>query len=180
MRALLLSLLLCPAGARAAMDYARFSPPNAGFTLEYPSDWKRQPGLKTVRLRPAGRDGADVRVLVELRPLDKSEPATAKGYEASLSEQQAVKKIEKASDVDVDGRKGRRLSLLETAELKDRYGQKMPGPLKETHVIVPLKKGYLVARIEGIGAAYDRALPEFDRLVSKLALEPSPKAKTKK
>lgn len=179
MKALLAGIILSCAGgsALAALSYSRFAPPNAGFTLEYPSDWKRQPGLKTVRLKPAGRDGADVRVLVELRPLGKSEPADAKAYEASLAEQKAVKKIEASSDVDVDGRKGRRLSLVETAELKDSYGQKMAGPLRETHVIVPLKSGYLVARIEGIGQAYDRALPEFDRLVSKLALEPSPKTR---
>lgn len=171
MKNLLAALLLVPTASWAAIGYAKFTPPGSGFSFEYPSDWKRQPGMETVHLRPAGKEGASVRVAIERRPAGKNEAKTAKDYSAELEKLDGLKKIEKREIVEAGGRKSERLTLIETAELKDSYGQKLPGPKKETHVVVPLKKGYLVLRIEGVGAAYDRALPEFDRIVSKLTLE---------
>lgn len=170
----LIALALCAIRADAAIAYAKHAPQGAGFALEYPSDWKRSPGLETVKLVPPGRDGKNVRVFVERWPLSKSDPKTAQAYVASLEALEPVKKIEKKESLVVDGRTAQRLTLVETVELKGTYGQKLPGPLRETIVVIPLKTGFLVARIEGVGKPYDRALPEFGRLVEKLDLDPSP------
>lgn len=170
-KTLLAAALLLPSCLWAAIGYSRYAPKGAGFSFEYPADWKRQPGLQTVLLKPAGKEGASARVTIERRPLTKGEGMTAKDYVASLEKLEGVKAIQDRKPVEVAGRQAERLALAETADLKDRYGQKLPGPQKEVHVVVPLKRGYLVVKVEGVEPAFSRVLPEFDRIVSKLALE---------
>lgn len=165
----LLAALALPASA--AISYARFAHPRGEFALEYPSDWKRSVGVRTLHLRPKGRAGELVRVSVEQFPLAKSDPKTAAEYTASLLKSaEGLKKVESRAAVKVAGRDAEKIVLIETAELKGKLGTKLPGPMREEVVIVPAEGGYLVLKLTGMGGGLPAARAEFERLVSGVTL----------
>lgn len=172
MRRLLVALafILPAGGALAAIGYSKFSHPKGDYTLEYPSDWKQSYGLQSLRLRPPGRTGSDVRVSIELFPAGKSSPKSIQDYISGLSAETAVKKVGKPAETTVSGLRSYRLEMTETAVLSDKYGP-LPGPLREVHVLVPFEKDrYYVLKIEGLGRSYQKTLPEFERLVKNIKI----------
>lgn len=168
MRSLLLVFAFA-ASAVASIGYSSWRHPHGEYSIEYPSDWKRSLGIHTVSLRPSGRRGGDAKVSVEKHPIDKRSPATAEAYAKELRARAGkVRAIESDAEIPFADGKARRISLKESVELKGQYGEKLAGPLRELHLIIPRKSGFYVLKLEALGAEYDKALPEFDRLVQSL------------
>ena len=173
MKAAVLTLtLLFPAGTvLGAIGYAKFSHPKGDYVLEFPSNWKQSYGLQSLGLRPRGRSGSDVRISVERFPAGKGSPESAEKYiKEILKPVGVVKKLDARANTVVSGRASQRVALSETVVLKGKFGP-IPGPMREIHVVVPIKKnGYYVLKIEGLGRTYQQALPEFERLVQHIKI----------
>ena len=168
MRPLLLVLALA-VSTSASIGYSSWKHPHGEYSIEYPSDWKRSLGIHTVSLRPSGRRGGDAKISVEKHPIDKRSPATAEAYAKELRGRAGkVRAIESDAEIAFAGGKARRIALKEIIELKGQYGEKLAGPLRELHLVVPRQSGFYVLKLEAIGPEFDKALPEFDRLVSSL------------
>ena len=175
-----LTALLAPAAAFAAIDTTRYAHPRGEYALSYPSDWKRSMGLQALLMRPPGPTGRQVSVTLERYPLGKGSPATPQGFETELrADVGKIKKLDEEGAATVDGRKARRVGLTTTAALKTSYGVPLPGPRRELYLILP-KEGeyYYVLKLVGVGAAFEQAVPEFDRIASGLTLaKPAPAKK---
>jgi hypothetical protein len=170
--ALLLALV---SPAWCALDYSRWAHPAGDYVIEYPSDWKRSIAMQAVNLQPPGRAGDLVVVSFERYPLGKGSPAKPKDYiKALLDPVGLTKKLDSRGAATVAGIKADKISLEETKEIKGEYGQKLPGPMKEIHLIVPHKGFYYVLSLRGVGQAYDEAVPEFDRMSQTLKLGAAP------
>ena len=165
-------LPLTAAASQAAIAYTRFEHPKGDYVIEYPSDWNKSYGLQAVSLRPPGLAGKTARVSLERYPLGKNTPAKPDDFEKELlSQVGTLKKLDSQSSVDMAGRKARRLVLRETAAIPGRQGQHLAGPLREIYVILPFgAAAYYVLKLEGIGEAFTKALPEFDLMARKLTL----------
>lgn len=171
---LALAASLTGAARAAAIGYTHFAHPKGDYAIDYPSDWKRSLGLQAVSLRPPGRLGTGTGVALERYPFGKDSPKTPEAFVAELKAD-TIKKVESEKQVEVAGRKAARLALTVTAELKGDFGQKLAGPRREVYVVLPASSdgSYFVLRLAGVGAAFDAALPEFDRIAAKLVLPPA-------
>ncbi len=169
---LVLTVLTLAAPAWSTIAYSRFTHPKGDYVIEYPSNWNKSYGLQTVSLRPPGLDGKTARVSLERYPLGKNTPAKPEDFEKELlSQVGTLKKLESQASVDMAGRKARRLSLSETSAIPGRQGQHLAGPLREIYFILPFSgTAYYVLKLEGIGEAFAKALPEFDLMARKLTL----------
>jgi len=179
---LLLTAALAPASWSASIDSTRYAHPRGDYALTYPSDWKRSMGLQAVLVRPPGAAGRQVSVTFERYPLGKDSPATPQGFETELrADVGRIKKLDSEGPATVAGRKARRLALTTTAVLKDSYGSPLPGPRRELYMILP-KEGdyYYVLKLVGVGAAFEQAVPEFDRIAAGLTLAKPAAAPAKK
>ena len=156
----------------AAIDSTRYAHPHGDYTLTYPSDWKRSMGLQALLVRPPGPAGRDASVTLESYPLGKDSPATPESFEADLrADVGRIKKLDSEGTAMVAGRKARRLALTTTAVLKTSYGVPLPGPRRELHLIFPKEGGrFYVLKLVGVGAAFEQAVPEFDRIAAGLTL----------
>ena len=169
---LLLAAALAPAAALAAIDSTRYAHPGGAYALTYPSDWKRTMGLQALVVRPPGPAGKQASVTLERYPLGKDSPATPQGFETALRvDVGRIKKLDSEGEATVAGRKARRVALTMTANLKTSLGTPLPGPRREVYLILP-KEGdyYYVLKLVGVGAAFDAALPEFDRIAAGFTL----------
>ncbi|MBI4677828.1 MAG: hypothetical protein HY748_09625 [Elusimicrobia bacterium] len=176
MRTIFLAALSLACASWGAIGYTRYAQPKGDYVIEYPSDWRRSYGMQTVWLEPPGAS-SKVKVGLELHPYGK-EAALPEGYIAELMEKvDVVKKLDSRGEAEVAGRKAEKLAFTEVIEHKGRFGEKLPGPLREIHYVVPFSgKWFYVLKIQGIGETYDRALPEFERLAQKLELKGPPDA----
>lgn len=172
MRHLLLLAVLTAPTARAAIDSTRYAHPKGDYSLTYPSDWKRSVGLQALVVRPPGPSGKQVSVTLESYPQGKDSPATPELFETGLkADVGRIKKLDSEGPATAAGRKARRLALTTTAVLKTSYGETLPGPRRELYLILP-KEGprFFVLKLVGVGAAFEQALPEFDRIAAGLTL----------
>lgn len=169
--ALLLAVLLS-APAEGARGYSVFTHPKGEYTVEYPKDWRTIVGDETLSLRPPGRKGNQVRVLLEYRPAAESTADLVKDYVADLSDDPLTKVVERLTQR-VAGRMAERLSRVAS----DAAGRREPadGPMREEIVVVPGRRGALVVRLAGVGDEYAKTLPEFERIVARLKLAPEKK-----
>jgi hypothetical protein len=158
MKAFLALLLSSCATAWAAIDYARFAHPAGDYVLEYPSHWKRSVALQEVNLHPPGKEADSVVISFSRFPVGISSPKTPQDFIARLKD--PVGRIKK-------------LDAEETVALKGAYGQKLPGPVKEIHLVLPQEGFYYALSLRGIGKAFEKALPEFERLGKTLKLKAS-------
>lgn len=159
------------AHAEAAIGYRNFSPPGGGYAVEYPADWKLSYGLQAIGLQAPGKEGALAKIYLELYPLGKGSPATPEKFvDQLLKKSGSLKKVESRSETKVAGKTAQRLVLVETRPLKGDYGQVLPGPMKEVYLLIPAAKKYYVLRLEGIGKAFEKSLPEFERMAGSLQL----------
>jgi hypothetical protein len=167
-------LLLACAAANAAIGYTHFAHPKGDYALDYPSDWKRSLGGQALFLRLPGPTGKGTGVALERYPFGKGSPKSPEAFIAGLKSD-PIKKVDAESAVTVAGRKATRLSLTVTVELKGEFGEKLPGPRREVYIVLPAAAdgSYFVLRLAGVGKAFDQALPEFDRIASKLVLAPA-------
>lgn len=170
-RASVLLAVLAAAPAWGAKGYAVYSHPQGVYSVEFPADWRRAEGADTLSLRPPGRRGNQVRVLLEYRPAGKTDAAAVRDFMADLEGDPLTKVVERLTQR-VAGRLAARVSRVETA---GAGGKDAPdGPLRESIVVVPGRHGTLVVRLAGVGDEFAKTLPEFDRLLSRLTLA-SPK-----
>ena len=173
---LLLAAALAPTAALAAIDMTRYAHPRGDYSLTYPSDWKRSTGLQALVVRPPGPAGKQSSVTLERYPLGKDSPATPQAFETALrADVGRIKKLDSEGGIIVDGRKARRVALTMTVTLKTSLGTPLPGPRREVYLILP-KEGeyYYVLKLVGVGAAFEQALPEFDRIAAGLTLAKPP------
>lgn len=174
MKTALLLLLAC-GSAWSAIDYSRWSHPEGDYVIEYPSDWKRSVAMQAVNLQPPGKEGDSAVVSFERYPLGKGSPKTAKSYVKELLDPVGkIKKLDSRESVTVAGVKTDKIVLEGTKELKGPYGQTLPGPVKEVHLVVPQKGFYYDLSLRGVGKSFDQALPEFDRIAKTLKLKGAP------
>ncbi len=171
MRGLFVVVLLAfGSSAGAALAYSKFSHPKGDFALEFPSAWQQTPGLRALMLRPAGTNSG-VGVILEGYPLGKNSAQTPKAYlEPVLEGVGRIKELREQKKATVAGRLAERVHVVWTAKRTGQYGETLPGPKHEIHVVIPVKKGFYVLRMEGVGASFEATLPEFERIVSTLKL----------
>lgn len=170
--ALLLSMASNGCGA---IGYSRFVHPSSDYVLEYPADWKVSIGLQLIDLSPPGRDAERVMVSLERHPFGKDSPPTAEAYINELISLDGIlKRLESRKAMTVAGRQAERLIFTELGPRKDESGQALPGPLLETYIVIPSGKSYYVLMLRGMGEAYSKALPEFERIAQRLRLGARP------
>ena len=63
--ALFVLLATAAAASAAGIDSTHFSPPNGGYSIEYPLAWHKSFGMHTLGLRPPGQDGKELRFRLE-------------------------------------------------------------------------------------------------------------------
>ena len=172
-----LALAFAPAAASAAAAYARYAHPRGDYVLEYPSGWKRSLGLGAVELRPPGPAGERVSVTLERYPFGKDSPLTPEDFEKRLrADVGRVKRLDAEGEATAAGRKARKLALTVTAQLKDGGGAPI-APRKELYLILPKEgDGFYVLKFLGLGDAFDKNLPAFERIARHLKI-PAPKRK---
>lgn len=170
-RASVLLAVLVAAPAWGAKGYAVYSHPKGVYSVEFPAEWRQVEGTDTLSLRPPGRRGNQVRVLLEYRPAGKADAARVKDFVADLERDPLTKVVERLTQR-VAGRMAERVSRVEAAAAgsTDASG----GALRESIVVVPGRLGTLVVRLAGVGDEFAKTLPEFERLLSRLTLA-SPK-----
>lgn len=172
MKRLLLSLLLlCAVPASAAILYSRFSHPTGDYVIEYPAHWKRSLGLQAVYLHPAGKLAPQALISLERYPLGKDSPRTPEDFEKDLRKDLGfVKKLESEGSKEISGVRARRLVMTMTDDsrpVRDPSG----GRYKEIVVILPLRGGfYYVLKLAGVGRGFEKALPEFEKIIGRLRL----------
>ena len=170
--ALFVLALSSAACAWAAIGYSKFVHPKGDYAVEYPSNWKKSYGLQALRLTPPGREGERVKLTIERYPLGKNSPATPEAFAKDLMDQvPGIKKLDSDTAEELGGRKARKLAFTETADLRGKTGDKLPGPMKEIYLLVPVANSYYVLKLAGIGEAFQKALPEFEHLVKTAQFE---------
>ena len=167
-------LLTAALPLRAALDYTRYEHPRGDYSVEYPSNWKLSYGIQTVWFRPVARKDVVAKTSMARYPINKNDPVTPKDFLARIKKNAApIKKVTAERDLTVSGLAATRLELTETVQLSRRH-QPLPGPLREVYVVLPRGGDYYVLKLEGIGAAFEEALPEFERMVGTLRLPAKP------
>lgn len=159
------ALLFASLAGAAGLDLARLSPPGADYSLQYPADWRKSLGSRTVILRPSGSDLKAVRFRLEEH---KGDPKRFADKLAAKAEAGELKKLDSRAEVKLDGRDAARLEFIETAKLTSRFGGPLPGPLSEVYYVVPRTKGFLVLAWEGFGEEYARRKPELEAIAASL------------